>query len=327
MRISMNIDDFGPRTKYITWYFSIIEKHALEVREPYCEAHHIFPRFAFGENENLVLVKYRVHFLLHMLLAKHYRKNQSKLFSKAVYPLIRMKSNVKNQYSTVECRFTSRTFQTIKEFSIEALSGENNPFYGKTHSEEARKRISKGRKGTKMPDSAKLAISDAVRDRWKNDAEFKARMIDMFKNRIVSQETKDKLSKINTGRKLSEETKEKISRSKLGKKMKPKTDEARKNISEALKGYVKSKEHIDKINKNPEKIRKTAEKHRGMKRSEETKRRISESRKGKSSNRGRKTYYDPSTLEIFYFTVDDEIPADLIPGDPRLKRKRETENA
>lgn len=323
----MDINDFGPQTKYIKWYFSIIEKHALEKREPYCEAHHIFPRFAFGENKNLVLVKYRVHFLLHMLLAKHYRKNQSKLFNKAVYPLIRMKSNIKNQYGSVECRFTSRTFQTIKEFSIDALSGENNPFYGKTHSEEARRRISRGRKGTKMPDSARRAISDSVRDRWKNDEEYKARMILMFKNRIVTQETRDKLSKINTGRKLSEEAKEKISKSKLGKKRSPVTPETRKRISEALKGYTKTKEHIDKINKNPEKIRKTAEKHRGMKRSEETKRRISESRKGKSSNRGRKTYYDPLTLEIFYFTADDEIPNDLIQGDPRLKRKREKENA
>ena len=60
----------------------------------------------------------------------------------------------------------------------------------------------------------------------------------------------------------------------------PKSESHKQNISSALKGYKKTKEHIEKINKNPEKIRKMAEKHRGMKRSAEAKAKMSAAKKG-----------------------------------------------
>jgi len=84
--------------------------------------------------------------------------------------------------------------------------------------------------------------------------------------------------------------------------------------------------HIDrmnKINKNPEKIRKTAEKHRGMKRSEETKQRIRESKIGlKSNTKDKTTIWNPETQEIRYIPKTADCPVGWIFGKPKEKSSR-----
>lgn len=110
-----------------------------------------------------------------------------------------------------------------------------------------------------------------------------------------SEETKLKMSKASKGRPVSENARKLISAANRGRLVgiKKSQDVCRK-ISIGLKGKPKTKEHSDKINKNPEKIRKTAEKHRGMKRSEEAKKKMSDAAKvriaiqGGAWNRGMK---------------------------------------
>ena len=84
----------------------------------------------------------------------------------------------------------------------EAKKGEKHPLYGKTHSEEARKKISEANKG-----------------------------------KTLSEETKKKLSEAGKGRTHSEETRKKISEAKKGGKSpmygKTHSDEAKRKISEA----------------------------------------------------------------------------------------------
>ena len=87
-------------------------------------------------------------------------------------------------------------------------SGENNPFYGKHHSEETKRKISEANKG-----------------------------------HTVSEETKKKLSESGKGKKhrpFSEETKRKMSEAKNGKssnrKGKHASDETKRRISDAKKG-------------------------------------------------------------------------------------------
>ena len=87
-----------------------------------------------------------------------------------------------------------------------------------------------------------------------------------------SEKTKQKISKSNKGKILSEETKIKISKANAGRLVGVKKPKGfGQIISQKLTGKKKTKEHSDKINKNPIKIMKTALKHRGMKRSEEAK--------------------------------------------------------
>ena len=74
----------------------------------------------------------------------------------------------------------------------------NNPMFGKTHSIEAREKMSKANKGKTISEYQKSRISEAN------------------KNKIVSAETRMKMSNSFKGRKMSEEAKQKISLSKLG---------------------------------------------------------------------------------------------------------------
>ena len=103
----------------------------------------------------------------------------------------------------------------------ECLFGEDNPFYGKHHTEET-----------------KIKISELSKQRTKDK--------NHFYGRHHTEETKQKISKANSGRKYSEEQKQKMNRSEkqsgegnpfYGKHH---TKEARQKISEARKGIVPS---------------------------------------------------------------------------------------
>lgn len=88
------------------------------------------------------------------------------------------------------------------------------------------------------------------------------------RGRPVSEETRRKISKANTGKRHSPEARAKMSAFRKDKKLSP---ESIKKLSESLKGHKVSQETRDKI----------AKKRLGTKASEETKRKMSKDRKGK----------------------------------------------
>ena len=104
------------------------------------------------------------------------------------------------------------------------------------------------------------------------------------KNKIVKQETKDKLSATQTGRKHTIERIENNRKAQLGKVM---TEEVKEKISKSLKGVKKPKEHGIKIAEY-NRTRIFTEEHRqniskslkGLKQSDETRKRMSESKTG-----------------------------------------------
>lgn len=104
----------------------------------------------------------------------------------------------------------------------EANKGENNPNYGKHHSDEAKQKISDAEKGKVI------------------SAETRAKMSEAKKN--ISAETRQKLSDALKGRHLSDETRKKISDGK-----KNISAETRKKLSEAIKGKHHSAETRVKI--------------------------------------------------------------------------------
>ncbi len=100
--------------------------------------------------------------------------------------------------------------------------------------------------------------------------EIKKRISDLFKNRIVSDETRQKMSIARKGKAHTEEAKKKISAIHKGKKI---TDEHKKKISEHSTSREKSKEFLENIG--------TIQKYwpAGSKHTEESRKKMSESHK------------------------------------------------
>ena len=155
--------------------------------------HHIIPKCWFNMNnlpidnskDNLVLLSYENHVKVHKLA---YLCTTGKMKRNMAYAYHRL---TKGQIVANGC-----------------FNGENNPFYGKTHSEEVRKKLSEVNKG-RIP--------------WDKDK----------KREPFSRYTRRKMSESHKGKHPSEETRKKLSESL---KYRTVTDDTRRKISEALKG-------------------------------------------------------------------------------------------
>lgn len=100
-----------------------------------------------------------------------------------------------------------------------ALSGENNPMYGKHHSDAAKAKMSQARKGKKFSQTHRDNLSRAnMGKKLSNDTKLKISKAKLGKK--LSEEHKRKISQSSSksmlGRKHSEETKLKISRARIG---------------------------------------------------------------------------------------------------------------
>lgn len=147
-----------------------------------------------------------------------------------------------------------------------------------------------------------LKVSSRVYARMRQEYGEERRVA--MSGRVVSAETREKLSRRNKGKVHTEESKKKQSIAMMGKYVGRKLSQEQKSkISQSLMGHKKNAEWVRKINNNPEKIRKMAETHRGMKRSEESKQRMSDAAKGripwnagvKNPDYNLKWYHDPLT--------------------------------
>ena len=111
--------------------------------------------------------------------------------------------------------------ETKKKLSM-SNSGENNPFYGKTHTEESKKLISEKAKGRVVSAETRAKISDS--ERGEKNHNF---------GKTLPQETRLKISISRQGFKHTEETKNKMSKSRIGHKM---SEESKKKLSQVKQG-------------------------------------------------------------------------------------------
>jgi hypothetical protein len=162
--------------------------------------HHILPKFMGGKDisENIVKLSYKDHLNSHLILAKCYDKTTN-LYKKNIFAANMLTKWVE---SPVDLK------QWLSEIAKERSAGQNNPFYGKKHSEETKQKISNSRRGKLTgpdnPNYGGKSVTDITRSKLSLHAT----------NRIVSDLTRQKIGKFNKGKKLSVETKMKMSISK-----------------------------------------------------------------------------------------------------------------
>jgi hypothetical protein len=140
----------------------------------YFEGHHIIPKCKGGagtstrpkNNPNIVLLTAREHFLAHWLLWRIYGDRQTALaFHKMLSITDKTKritssrgyeearesfriTNIGNQYGKGKTKIISEEQKKLQSKIMKGrYTGEKNPFYGKTHTNESKEKIRKSREG------------------------------------------------------------------------------------------------------------------------------------------------------------------------------------
>ena len=205
---------------YQKHYDQLMRRALTRELEGYKERHHIVPKcLGGGEENNLVDLTAREHYVAHQLLVKmnlgHYG---------VAYAAMLMTRN-----GCGMGRVTNRFYGWLKERFAAAKSIEsskqmkgNKHLLGFKHSEESKKKMSEARKNKPMSEEHKRNVIAALKRRgppkgWK-----------------CSEESKERLRKQSTGKKHSEETKAKMRAAK--------TKEARQKIANAVRSRVISEE-------------------------------------------------------------------------------------
>jgi hypothetical protein len=207
--------------KYLKWYNNIIASGKSQ-RESGYERHHILPKSLGGTDEisNLTYITAREHFICHWLLTKIYPTGEEHW--KMLNALRMMRAENKNQ-QRYQTKITSRVYAKLKEeyaqLHRERYSGENNPFYGKSHTDAVIERIREANTGDgnamKREDERekmrRLKLGkkrEPFSEEWRN--KMSASKIGANNNRYgveVASETKKKIGDRIRGRKQTEEEK------------------------------------------------------------------------------------------------------------------------
>ena len=128
--------------------------------EEYHETHHILPRCLGGKNDkgNLIDLFAREHFIAHKLLAKENPDN-----NKLTYAWWIMSHCKTHKQDTPICtpeEYEEARIEFSKKLSIEMV-GENNPFYGKHHTENVKNRLIELHTGMKVSHDARQKMSES----------------------------------------------------------------------------------------------------------------------------------------------------------------------
>lgn len=189
--------------EYYRKYIELIDYAKSEEYElqEYYEKHHIVPRSFYekkhmsidNSDDNLVALNLQDHFMAHWYITKCCVQKMKRSMEYAVVLMSNMVNCKTNREDTAIAKAVAFALSKVDKMRIpvsdetrrrisEALIGEKHPFYGKHHSEEAKKRISESNIG-----------------------------------RVFAEEHRKHISESMTGHKVSEETKKKMSEAQTGK--------------------------------------------------------------------------------------------------------------
>lgn len=136
------------QNKYYRWMMKIVERarnRSLDT-ETYVELHHVIPRSLGGSKGECVRLTGREHYVVHRLLVKC-TEGEEQL--KMIHALFFMSARKKQR------RLTSRQYDYIRKLASDTYKvtqkGAKNGFYGKTHTEEVKRKLSEGKTGERHP--------------------------------------------------------------------------------------------------------------------------------------------------------------------------------
>ena len=214
--------------KYTKWYQAITQ-NGKQQRLPGYERHHILPRSLGGtdDKENITFITAREHFVCHWLLIKIYPVGEAHWKMLNALRMMRAENPNQKRYTT---KITSRVYAKLKEeyavLQSEKNKGVGNGFYGKQHTDEAKRRISKANTGRvqSLEEKENQIAAQTGRKREPFSAEWIQKLSDSKKgeknNRYgveVSEDTRKKIGDKLRGRKQTEEEKRARGLANLGK--------------------------------------------------------------------------------------------------------------
>lgn len=158
---------FNTESKYWKWYVEFIEYWTnRKIPKVFTEYHHAIPRCCEGNDDCLVSLTFREHFVAHWLLSKcgigkyFYKLNHAFGFMASISTKgNREDAKRLNSHHFKAVKTANRLRCKGKKLSEEAKLkiteyqnnnkkfGEDNPFYGKHHTEEAKKKIADTHRG------------------------------------------------------------------------------------------------------------------------------------------------------------------------------------
>ena len=215
--------------KYTITNYNIIEQAQSRTLDCYTENHHIIPKSLGGSNDsdNLVALTAREHFLCHWLLTKMTEGMDKAKMWKALHMMCNINEH-QERYIV-----PSRLYEVIRIKAAKAHSkrlkgrftGEDNPFYGKTHSDDTKRKISEKNKGKEHSNPLKGGkitgewLENIKKSRASDD--FKSQVSARHKGKTLTAEHKAALVNSRKGKPMSQEHKDKIRAAHLARRNKP----------------------------------------------------------------------------------------------------------
>jgi NUMOD3 motif len=219
--------------KYTKWYSAITTNAKQRQLDTYTERHHILPESLGGPNtaDNLVDLTAREHFVCHWLLTKIYPTGEEHWKMLNALRMMRAENPRQQRYKT---KITGRVYANLKEeyakIQSEKNKGAGNGFYGKQHTDEARRRISEANTGRKQTPEEKAKQIKAITGRKR--APFDEVWLDKLS------QAKQGENNPRYGVEVTEETRKKIGDKIRGRKH---TEEEKKRRADAIRGLKREK--------------------------------------------------------------------------------------